>query len=123
MIWYKPREFIYERLYLYCSWEQVITNSLERIFKHPKIPSACGMHACSNARLCPTLCDCSLPMEFLCSWNFPGENAQKVVFSLQGIFHPGIQPASPALLRGFFTTEPLGTPMGGLGNNIQFCFS
>ena len=50
-----------------------------------------------------------------CPWDFPGQNpgvSEWVVsFLLQRIFlNPGIQPASPALAGGFFTTEPPGTP-------------
>ena len=35
--------------------------------------------------------------------------------SLGDLLHPGIEPVSPALAGGFFTTEPPGKPLGGRG--------
>ena len=32
------------------------------------------------------------------------------------LLNPGIEPTSPALAGGFFTTEPPGKPKGGLEN-------
>ena len=70
-----------------------------------------GLH--EVAQSCPTLCDprdCSLPGSsvhgiFQASvWSgfpFPSPG------DLPG---PGMEPISPALAGGFFTTEPLGTP-------------
>ena len=50
-----------------------------------------------------------LPAKFLFSWGSPGENTRVVNHALlQGIFLPGIEPASltsPALACGFLTTN------------------
>ena len=56
---------------------------------------------CVQLLLCPTLCD-----PFLCPWDLPGKNTGVGChLLLQGIFpDPGIEPASPALGGGFFTT-------------------
>ena len=81
------------------------------------------MHAQSLSPLL-TLCD---PMEFtrlLCPWDSPGSNiGVGCHFLLQGnLPDPGIEPASPALAGGFFTTEPSGSPLGynrGLGKAVM----
>ena len=48
----------------------------------------------------------------LCPWDSPGKNtALGSHFLLQGqLPDPGIEPMSPALVGGFFTTEPPGKP-------------
>ena len=62
---------------------------------------------------CQTLCssmNCSLPGS--CPWNFPCRNTGVGChFLLEGIFpDSGIEPTSPALAGGYFTTEPPGKP-------------
>ena len=43
----------------------------------------------------------------LCPWDFPGKNtAGGGHFLLRDLPSPGIEPESPALAGGFFTTEP-----------------
>ena len=70
------------------------------------------VHVCSVTQLCPTLCDPHglQPARLLCPWHFPGKNiGGGCRFLLQGIFlNTGIEPMSPALEDGFFTTEPPG---------------
>ena len=63
--------------------------------------------------LCPTFCntmDCS-PRLF-CPWDFPYKNSgMGCHFLLQGIFlTQGIEPMSPALGSGFFTSASSGKP-------------
>lgn len=55
------------------------------------------------------------PARLHCPWDVPGQNPGVggcvASLLLQGIFlSPGIQPASPALAGGFFTTAPPGMP-------------
>ena len=62
---------------------------------------------CLVAQSCSTLLQ---PHELysarlLCSWNFPGKNTGVGCHFLPD---PGIEPTSPALAGGFFTTEPPG---------------
>ena len=64
-----------------------------------------------HAQLCPTLCDSRY-----CSLSGPSVHGilqarilEWVVISPPGdLPNPGIEPASPALADGFFTTEPPG---------------
>ena len=61
-----------------------------------------------------------LPATLVCPWDFPGKNTGVgCCFLLQGnLSDPGIEPASPALTGGFFTTEPPGsTPKVHRGNS------
>ena len=46
----------------------------------------------------------------LCPWDFPGENTgEGCHFLLSGdLPNPGMEPESPALIGGFFTTQPQG---------------
>ena len=37
--------------------------------------------------------------------------------STEDLLHPGIEPASPAVVGGFFTTAPSRKPLGGGGNS------
>ena len=52
--------------------------------------------------------DYSLPWTIAYPWDYPGKNiGVGCHFLLQEIFQdPGIEPTSPALAGGFFTTEP-----------------
>ena len=52
------------------------------------------------------------PARLLCPWDFPGKDAGSgLPFPSPGdLPNPGIEPASPALAGGFFTTEPPGKP-------------
>ena len=55
---------------------------------------ALGLHSCSFWALAHRLSSCSARVQLLPGmWNLPG---------------PGIEPASPTLARGFFSTEPPG---------------
>ena len=58
-------------------------------------------------QLCPTLCD---PIRLLCPWDFPRQEYWSgLPFSPSwDIPDLGIEPVSPALAGGFFTTEPPG---------------
>ena len=49
---------------------------------------------------CPTLCD-PIDCSPSCPWDSPGKNTG-VNALLQGIFHSGMEPTSPALAGGFF---------------------
>ena len=67
--------------------------------------------ACSVSKLCPTLCnsmDCSPPG--LSDHGFPRQEYWHMLpFPPPGdLPYPGIEPTSPALAGGFFTTEPPG---------------
>ena len=66
---------------------------------------------CSVAQLCLTLCDsmdCSLPGSSV-RRIFQARILEWVVISFsRGLPNPGIEPESPALPGGFFTTEPPG---------------
>ena len=52
------------------------------------------------------------PARLLCPWDFPGKNTGVGChFLLQETFpKPGVEPESPALAGGFFTTAPPGKP-------------
>ena len=66
---------------------------------------------CLVTKSCPTLCD---PMDY----SLPGSSVHGmlqarilewvVIFFSRGLPNPGIEPESPALGGGFFTTEPPG---------------
>ena len=60
---------------------------------------------------CPTLCDpmnCSSARP-LCPWDFSGKSGLR--FPSPGdLLDSGIEPESPVLAGGFFTTEPLRKP-------------
>ena len=63
---------------------------------------------------CPTLCDpmdCSPPGSSV-HGIFPGKNTGVGCHfpSPEDLPEPGIEPTSPALTGGFFTTEPAGKP-------------
>ena len=62
---------------------------------------------CLDAQLYPTLCN---PMD--CSLQGPSVHGISQTRILEWVAisspHPGIEPASPALAGGFFTTEPPG---------------
>ena len=46
------------------------------------------------------------------SMDFPGQNTRVLSFPSPGyVPNPGIKPKSPALVGGFFTTEPPGKPI------------
>ena len=66
---------------------------------------------CSATQLCPTLCDpldCSLQGS---SGIFQEEYWRGLLFPPPGdLLDPGIEPMSPALASGFFSTEPPGRP-------------
>ena len=66
---------------------------------------------CSVAQSCLTLCDpmdCSLPGSSV-HGIFQARILEWVVISFsRGLPNPGIEPESPALPGGFFTTEPPG---------------
>ena len=53
-----------------------------------------------------------LPAMLLCPWDFPDKGTGvDCHFLLEGnLPNPGIEPMSPALASGFFTTEPPGEP-------------
>jgi len=52
------------------------------------------------------------PTRILCPWDFSGKNiGVGYHFLLQGIFLIQGLPASPELVGGFFSTEPLGKPV------------
>ena len=75
------------------------------------------MRACSVAKLYLTLCDpiyCSSPAPLL-SMEFPRQEYwSDLLFPSPGdLPTPGIEPMSPTLAGGFFTTEPPGRPTGG----------
>ena len=65
---------------------------------------------CVGAKLCPILLwpHGLQPVTVFCPWDFPGKNTGVGChFLLQGdLPNPGVEPASPALAGGFFTTEP-----------------
>ena len=76
------------------------------------------MHACSGAQSCPTLCKSM-------DYSPPGSSVHGIILarilewvavsSSRDLPDPGIEPASlvpRSLVRGFFTTEPLGKPRG-----------
>ena len=78
------------------------------------------MHVCSVAKLYLTLYD-----PLYCSWLAPllsmgflrQEYWSGLPFPSPGdLPNPGIEPMSPALAGGFFTTEPAGKPTGGKKN-------
>ena len=53
---------------------------------------------------------------FLCPWDFPCKNTEWIAISSSGdLPDPGIEPSSPALAGGFFTTEPPGKPVVHVG--------
>ena len=66
-----------------------------------------------RAQSCPALCnpmDCG-PPGFSVHGIFQAIICRRLLFPTLGdLFHPGIEPASPALTGGFFTTEPPGKP-------------
>ena len=70
--------------------------------------------ACSLAQSCPTLLQPHglQSARLLCLWDSPGKNTGVGYhFLFQGnLPDPGIEPASPILAGGFFTTEPPGNP-------------
>ena len=88
------------------------------------------MLMCSIAQLCSTLCN---PMDqltrLLCPWELPGkEYWNGLPFpSLEDLPDPGIEPTSPSLAGGFFTTEPPGKPVELVHQssiqfrNVNFC--
>ena len=63
-------------------------------------------------------------MRFLCPWNFSGRNLRNgLPFPTPGSLpDPGIEPRSPVLADGFFTTEPPVKPETKAGGR-QFCLS
>ena len=71
---------------------------------------------CLVAKSCPILCDpmdCSQglqPTRLLCPWDFPGKNTGAGCHFLTpgDLPNPRIEPMSPALANGFFTTESQG---------------
>ena len=73
---------------------------------------------CSVTQLCLTLCDpwtiaCQAPLSMAFSRQ---EYWSGLPFPSPGhLPEPGIEPASPALAAGFFTTAPPGKPKGGAG--------
>ena len=71
-----------------------------------------GCCCCLVPRLCPTLLQPHglQPPRLLYRWDFPGKTTGvDCHFLLQGhLPDSGIEPASPALAGGFFTTEPSG---------------
>ena len=73
-----------------------------------------GTHCCCLVtQSCPTLWGPHRlsPARLFCLWNFPGKNTGvDCHFLLQGSFLTRIEPVSPALAGGFFTTEPPGKP-------------
>ena len=68
---------------------------------------------CLFIQSCPTLCDPTdySPARLLCPWDFPGKNiGVGCHFVSPGdLPDPGMEPGSPAVLGGFFTTVPLGS--------------
>ena len=76
---------------------------------------------CSVAKLCLILCDpIIVAFQAPLSMGFPRQEYwSELPFSSPGdLFDPGIEPVSPALADGFFTTEPPGKPSLS-GNNVQ----
>ena len=63
------------------------------------------------------------PTRLLCLWDFPSKNSGvDPHFLLQVTFPtPEIEPASPALAGGFFTTEPLGKHLEFIGTHRELC--
>ena len=57
------------------------------------VPVAHGLNSCGSQALEPRLNSCGAWASLLHIWDLPG---------------PGIEPVSPALAGGFFTTEPPG---------------
>ena len=54
-----------------------------------------------------TLCNPMDPTKLLCPWNFPGKIMEWLPLPTPGDLPDlRIEPASPALASGFFTTEP-----------------
>ena len=72
------------------------------------------MSACSIAQLCPTLCDpmdCS-PPDSSVHGILQARILEWVAISFsRGLPQPGIEPTSPALASGFFTSERPGKPI------------
>ena len=67
------------------------------------------MHA-KSLQSCPTLCDpkdCNPPGSSLCPWGFSRQEYWSgLPYPLSGdLPKPGIEPGSPALVGGFFTTS------------------
>ena len=82
------------------------------------------MHSVSEvAQSCPTLCDpvdCSLPGSYV-HGIFQARTLGWVPFSSPGdLLDPVIEPRSPALAGGFFTTELLGKPLHSRMNLFIF---
>ena len=63
--------------------------------------------------LCLILWDPMEPVRLLCPWDFSGKNILSgLPFPPPGDFpYPGLEPVSPALTGGFFTTSHLGNPI------------
>ena len=70
------------------------------------------MNICVCAKLLQsylTPCDPMGPTRLLCPWDSPGKNTG--VGSPGDLLDPGVEPVSPALAGGFFTTLTTGKPI------------
>ena len=71
----------------------------------------CTQTLCRRAQLLSPVRLFATPWSRLSPWDFPGKNTRELPFPLPGdLSNLGIEPTSPALAGGFFTTEPLGKP-------------
>ena len=67
---------------------------------------------CVRAQSCPTLCNSMQPCQAPLSMKFPRQEYWSgLPFPFPGdLSDPGMEPPSPALAGGFFTTKPPGEP-------------
>ena len=77
------------------------------------------MHACSVTNLCPALVTPRTPLTL----GFPKEEYRSGLpfFSPGDLPDSGIEPKSPTLAGGFFTTEPPGNAMLCYAKSLQSC--
>ena len=91
---------------------------------------------CEQLSLCVCALSCSVasdslgptgvqPARLLCPWNFPWqEYCSGLLFPSPGdLPDQGIEPVSPALAGGFFTSEPPGKPRQSVGEGQSFFLS
>ena len=106
--------FLKITLFIWLRWVFVAARAFSSCSKQGLL-SSCGVRAscCSSFSCCKARAAAAQASAAVaCGLCSCGSQAQQLLCSMRDLPGPGVEPVSPALAGGFFTTEPPGMPPG-----------